>query len=94
MPHLFDPKASREMFEIAENFVPEYAIVLNAIVGATFIASNCDIEETTKMANYLLQHDSKNKFPVIPEYKVFLRDHWLNKKYSRILKLHYTVDTK
>jgi hypothetical protein len=32
------------MLEIAESFIPEYSNILNAIVGATFIASNCNLE--------------------------------------------------
>jgi hypothetical protein len=32
------------MLEIAESFIPEYSNILNAIVGATYIASNCKLE--------------------------------------------------
>jgi hypothetical protein len=32
------------MLEIAESFIPEYSNILNAIVGATFIATNCNFE--------------------------------------------------
>jgi len=42
------------MNDIAESFIPEYSNVLNAIVGATYIASNCNLEETNRMANYFL----------------------------------------
>jgi hypothetical protein len=45
------------MLKIAENFIPEYANILNAIVGATYLASNCNFEETSKMARYLLQNE-------------------------------------
>lgn len=80
------------MIDIAEKFVPEYANILNALVGATFIASKCDTEKTCEMAKYLLQHNTEFKFPVFYEMNNFFSEIWNAKKYSRIMKLHYTVD--
>lgn len=54
LPELFDANAPRNMLEIAENFVPEYSNILNALVGAIYLASNCEYNETNKMAKYLL----------------------------------------
>lgn len=64
LPHLFDSNVPENMKLIAESFIPEYSNILNAIVGATYIAKNCDLVETSKMAKYLLSHDTHKKFPV------------------------------
>jgi len=54
LPEFFDDNPTKEMFEIAEKFIPEYSNVLLAIVGSTYLASNCNFEETSNMSKFLL----------------------------------------
>lgn len=90
--HLFDQNPTDVMLQIAENFVPEFSNILCAFVGATYIVSNCDFEATTNMSNHLLQHDPQTKFPLFSDMTNFYSNFWLDKKYSKVLKLHFTVD--
>lgn len=80
------------MNEIAERFVPEYANILNAIIGSTFIKNCGSLPETIKITEFLLTHSLENKFPLFSEMKSFYADIWNAKPYSRVLRLHFTVD--
>lgn len=42
------------MYDIAEKFVPEYSNVFNAVIGAAFIKSIGDLQETIKISEFLL----------------------------------------
>ncbi len=80
------------MYDIAEKFVPEYSNVLNAIIGATFIKHIGNLQEAFKCAEFLLQHDVENRFPIFSEMKIFYSEIWYSKPYSQVLRLHFTVD--
>ena len=80
------------MSDITENFVPEYANVLCALVGAKLIESIGNLKETSELAQYLLMHKQEYRFPLFKEMKKFYTDIWNSKSYSRVLKLHYSVE--
>jgi hypothetical protein len=44
------------MADIAETFVPEYANVLSALIGAKLLESNGNLKETSELAQFLLMH--------------------------------------
>jgi hypothetical protein len=50
----FTSKPSDKMAEIAENFVPEFANILLALIGAKFIQSIGSLKETSGLVQYLL----------------------------------------
>ena len=80
------------MSDIAENFIPEYSNVLLGLIGAKFIQSTGDLKETSELAQFLLMHNSDNRFPIFTEMKNFYSNLWNANSYSRILKLHYSVE--
>jgi hypothetical protein len=80
------------MSEIAENFIPEYATILQALIGAKFIQSIGNLRETSEIAQYLLMHNKEYRFPVFKEMKAFYSNLWNANPFSRILKLHYSVE--
>ena len=55
------------MIDIAENFIPEYATILQALIGAKFIQSIGNLKETSQLAQYLLMHNKDHRFPVFKE---------------------------
>jgi hypothetical protein len=80
------------MAEIAENFVPEFANILLALIGAKFIQSIGSLKYTSELAQYLLMHHKDYRFPVFKEMKEFYNKLWNANPYSKILKLHYSVE--
>ena len=82
------------MSDIAENFIPEYSNVLLGLIGAKFIQSIGNLKETSELAEFLLMHnsDKDSRFPIFTEMKNFYSNLWNANSYSRILKLHYSVE--
>ncbi len=52
------------MIDVAENFVPEYAHVLCALLGTKIIVSNGNLKESSELAERLLMHKEKFQFPI------------------------------
>ena len=80
------------MEQLAENFIPEYADVLCALIGAKFILFGGDPKETSQLVHNLFMHRVDNKFPIFKEMKNFYSNIWNANTYSRIYKLHYLVE--
>jgi hypothetical protein len=80
------------MQEIAENFIPEYGNILQALIGAKFIQSIGNLKETSELAQFLLMHNRDYRFPIFKEMKTFYSNLWNANPFSKILKLHYSVE--
>ena len=72
--------------------MPELANVFNALIGATFLQTICDIGRTSLVARNLLYLNEEDKFPQTIDKSKFFNEIWNKNPYSKILRIHYITE--